>query len=695
MKIFTRKRLWMTALFLIVLAGLAGATRALWPAKEGDSYPNCPFEKVGADFPRIIPVKEDLSREERDGISKYLQEGGAVSRAMPEEREAVAAVLNKKYVRAWELGRQIVRANRQSIPGRYVVADVFFHADGRLPRALFHIRKARRLLEERGRANPRDADSREWYIRALHLEYEILSHMDRPELQIRVVELLGQVYDDLPWLKVWPLMKLKRFDEAHRCIDQLDRTGRWKRSALLYRNAVEAEAQRRRAALQTGERMVQTFADDPVLWSNFAESAFGAFRLEQAEGAYRRAAQLSSRYTWSSGFGPYRSLAGVYLQQGRLQEAFVALKKAKRQRDQREPYTLDLDQGRSDRSCALFLLTVGRAEEALRFARRANDRPDRTGFTSTDEARDTLTNKLVLWTVLQSRLEQLREEDPTATGLAGLAPDGDRRALEFEAWALKKQLQKLLGGLSRRNDFRPYLPGNAEIESWLTGSLVQVLPPAAATVAIRQARAADREFPEAAAYCDAFEAEAALCRGQPAEALDLAQKALARLPAWHERLLRARTAAVAAETARRLGQDGLSRKLLDQVLADSPQALRLIRVALPVRVQHDGSPLARRVAECLLRSPRFREDPAGFPVVINTRGGKVVLELSRLGGGRHFQEAVPAAGEEEEVVKAAVKGFHQKLMSPTLTLTAADINLVDGAAAGARQGHELNKLLNN
>jgi tetratricopeptide (TPR) repeat protein len=215
-----------------------------------------------------------------------------------------------------------------------------------------------------------------------------------------------------------------------------------------------------------------------------------------------------------------------------------------------------------------------------------------------------------------------------------------------------------------------------------------------ATVAIRQGREEDREFPEAAAYYDAFEAEAALVRGRAEEALGLARKALDKLPAKGERLLRARTAAVAAEAARQLGNKTDSLKLFNEVLADFPQALRLVGAALPIRVKHDGSAMARLLAERLLASPRFREDSEGFLVMIGNQGGKLVFEMSRLGQERHFQESVAVKGDEETVA-AAVKAFYQKMMSPTLQLSEADINLLDGPATGANAQQAFGRVLNH
>jgi tetratricopeptide (TPR) repeat protein len=668
---------------MVVLAGFAGAAWVFWPADEA-SYPDSPFEKVGAEFPEIDRASGNPNWD-------YLTKNGAIQRATPEEQEAIRAFLKGNYPRTLELSRTLLKKKPDSVPGRHALAGALFYGEDNLLRALFHVRKVRRQLEERGQQNPKDADSREWYIRTLDLEYLILRHLDRSAEQVRVVELLGQVYRDLPWLKVWPLAKLKRYDEARQCIDQTEKTGRFKSMVLNDRSMLAGELQQRKEAYEAALAVKKAFPNRSVFESNLGEAALGYFRLEECEQAYRAAARLADQSGGPDFYGtPYHWLSLVYLQQAQMPQAWEAVKRAKVQRDLRKSYTLEQDQGRMAQSVSLFLLAQGRAEEAVRFARRVNDRPDRAGFNSSDETRDALTYKLLLWTALQNRLTQL---DETAPG--GLLPDLDRKALDIEAWTLKRQLLKLLAGLGRRNEFRPYLPGGASIptQPWMMGSLIGVLPSGVATVAIREAREKDKEFPEAAAYYDAFEAEAALARGRAEEALALARKALEKLPAKGEKLLRARTAAVAAEAARQLGNKTERLNMLSHMLTDFPAAVRLVPTVIPVTIKHDGTPLARLMADRLLGGPRFRSEADGFSIVINGQGGRLTFEMSRLGGERHFQDGVEAKGNAEEVVAAGLKAFYEKMMSPTMRLTAVEIYALDDSAADAHSQDDINHML--
>jgi tetratricopeptide (TPR) repeat protein len=198
-----------------------------------------------------------------------------------------------------------------------------------------------------------------------------------------------------------------------------------------------------------------------------------------------------------------------------------------------------------------------------------------------------------------------------------------------------------------------------------------------AAEALRQARA-EEDHPGAVPYFDAYEAEVALLRGDAEAALALARKALDRLPAAGEKLLRARVAAVAGEAARRLGKNAYGLALLQQALRDFPQAFRLLGTAIPVKVEHDGSALASDLAGRLLRSPRFAAAPDGFRVAIRSEDGKLIVEMFRAAGERHCQVGVTLSGQADAVADA-LRQLHRKMMSPTLDLSQVDINSLDGS----------------
>jgi tetratricopeptide (TPR) repeat protein len=303
-----------------------------------------------------------------------------------------------------------------------------------------------------------------------------------------------------------------------------------------------------------------------------------------------------------------------------------------------------------------------------------------------------LANSLLMWTILEDRQEQLREADAAKSWGGRLGVGAEQKKLAYEAFLLKRGMLKILHDPARLDALRPYLPGAAEIEPWMLPSLIRLLPPGVAAEAISQARKAE-DHPRAVPYFDPFEAEADLLGGEYAEALTLARQALDQLPDRQERLLRGRAAAVAGEAARRLGKTEECLALWNQALQDFPEAFRLLHLALPVRVEPDGSPLAQLTAQRLLNSPRFQAHPAGFRILIRMSDGALKVEMLRAGDEQHFELSVPAGPDAEQVVAAALEKCHFCLMSPSFELSVININSLDRILS-AQTREEMNAALN-
>ena len=86
------------------------------------------FPLGGTYLEQLDWIKENRARQ------AYLLSGGAVSRASQKEREAVAALAEKKYVKARELAEAILEPDGESIPARFTLAGVQYHGEQNLPR---------------------------------------------------------------------------------------------------------------------------------------------------------------------------------------------------------------------------------------------------------------------------------------------------------------------------------------------------------------------------------------------------------------------------------------------------------------------------------------------------------------------------------------------------------------------------------
>jgi hypothetical protein len=682
------------SLAALVVGGIVAA-RVIQARLRDSEYPEPPFTPLakGAPCPLVLAESPDgKDREayrhywaERRKSNRWFKERGAYARATPAEKRALDADFNGHHVEARSLAEKVLKEVPESIPGLYVLAGSLAEGEGNLPQALHRIRALRHLLEARGRANPEDADAREWYIRALVRENIILSLMDRRAEELRTVELLEKVCTvELPWKKFFPLVKLERFDEARQAMESTARTGRWPKRSLNSRIIFVNYQRRRGEVYRVGKECVSQPAASAVVWINFHEACLSDFRLDEADQALERCLQLRRDFTRS----PYIEQSNLRLARGRIAEAWDALNRAAadRQRKERDQSTLEQDRAEMDRAVAAFLLVLGNAGAAEIRARQAWERPSRHGSSTDKKEYSAFASGILLWTALRSRAEELKETGESA-GLLGM----EQKRLGLEAWAVRRSLLNLLTDETFLNHaLRPYLPESPATEPWLRGALMELLPVGVAAEGRRLARAAE-DHPRAVPYFDALEAELCLRRDQPGRALELARQALEGLPAV-ERLLRGRVAAVAAEAARRDKQMNDCKEFWAQALADFPAAARLLELAIPVQVEHDGSDLARRLARKLLRSPRLRADADGLRLVLESGAGELRFKLFRQGQVVHCSGSVPA-GDEDEAVNEAVKLFHARLMSPGFSLTPVQINRLGSTAAGARASEEAEHVL--
>lgn len=633
------------------------------------AYPDAPFSAA----------------EKFEPPAKFVADGTA------EEKAAIEAVAGENYVRAREVAEKILAATPDSVPGLFALAEALSDGFGILPKALNRIRACRRILEERGRARPDDAVARAWYFWALRVEYDILGALDQQEPQLRVVDLLERVAWPMPVLRAWPLMKLRRWDEAEQAIaDTLKNPNQDRQlAALNTRGALENERRHRVACYDVFEDLSRKDAESAVVWNNLGDAALGVFRHDQAERAFLEGTKRKNDFQGS----PWRNLADLYVTEGRFPEAVEALRRTRTDRAARKPSTLQQDQAVTETSIATLLVALGRGADAERFARRVYGRPDRSGHTSADPRFLELDGALLMHAVLRLRLEEMAEAPP-ASPAAGVAARADGpTALEWEDWFVRHRATKLLQDDTLIVEFfRPYLVGGLCAEPWLAGTAVRLLPAGVALDALRRARAAE-DHPGAEPYFDALEAEATLADGDAGAALAAARRALEKLPAVGEKLLRARVAAVAAEAARRTGDRAARLEYLATVLRDCPAVVRLVGVVLPVQITDDGSPLAARTARLLRASPRFEADADAFAIKVLSAGERVGWEMTLRTGTRFFEGGVPAGKDADAVPAQAAAAFFRQLMSPTLDLTQVQINSLDGSPSAQRNQADVDDLV--
>lgn len=605
-----------------------------------------------------------------------------------DQRAAYEAVQHGQYLRARQLAAALETADANSPVAQYVLARVQAFGDGNLPRGLFLVRKLRHQMEARGRADSGDTTSREWYLRALDVETDVLASLDRRDDQLRAIEVVERATaTPTPERRIWPLIKLKRFDEARaagRLALETNPSGEHARlTALNGLCATEFEAQQRIPCYEAAERMVAEFSTSAVLVANLGETAELVFRFDVAEASYARAAAMSYQDFHGTA---YHYLGKLHVSQGRFADALASLSRAKAQRRRREAYTLQQDEALAASRSALLYLAVGRAHEALVAARRASETPDRAGSTSQEAELGQLACWLLQRAAAGARIEQLREEagaHSIGQRLVGDGNDGELASLRLEVAVGERRLLRLLEPTRLTAALRPYLLGHVGAPSWLLGTLVSVLPPAVAQRAVADTRALE-SHPGAVPYFDACDAEIALRAGRDDAALAFAVRARAALPTPAEQLLRGRLAVVAGVAAGRLGRTEESRRHFAAALVEFPGAFRLLGVAIPVALDGDGTEAATRLVTALGASARLTRDRGGFAMAVRVEGDQLTVRLDRAGGAP-LAVRVSIATATDPVIDA-LRGFHQVLAAGGIELPEKELLALEGSPLPSSTG---------
>lgn len=633
-----------------------------------------------------------LAAQEQDPIDELAgkPEGFQMSR-MPEgfgggpmARVAWRAIRNGEYVRAREAARRLLQEDPKSIPGHCVLGLVQHHGEGNLAIALYFLERCRELFEARYGPAPTPDDPWLWHSLAISQAAYVNGEMGRHEGKLRLLLERDALYPpERPADRGWPLMRLRRFDAARKTVAEAYATGVPEQimEAKTVLCAIEAEQRRRRASYEAcvaaAEFDRQYGIRDPVAFTNAAEAALGVLETDQAEEWIRAATE---RFRTPTVANPWLDLANLYVAEGRLPEALDAVRKMFEWRRRQPPAMDEQNRAEAEMTSALFLIVAGHPQAAARIVGRALERPDRTGFTSSQseqmDAALALADRLANRAVAELLAEEASWSD-LSDALGFRAAAWQRR---WRAWSSGRRAAALLEDERMLDStLRPYLAGSIEIPEWAEPEIAALAGTGIVQAALREARRRE-DLEGSEGYFLAYDAEIAFRRRRWAEALSFAEDALAALPAA-EVLLQGRMAGLGAGAAHRLGDIRRAVELYDRAMQIDPGTIRRLGLALPTRFVASQGQVAERALGYLRRSPRFDEAVAGFTVRVTQTGNDA--EAMLLGAGNSVLARVqvtPSAGEDARALaRRLASELHAAAFAPRLDLTQADIQSLDGA----------------
>lgn len=613
--------------------------------------------------------------------------------------EICDALYLDRNVRARELAQNWLAQEPESPGAHFALAEVLSRVEGNLPRALYHLNQAEALTNYTSLGRALESGNLEWHYLTLNqLSYlhQLIGNQEEALLYLdRIRDIYGQ---DTESFRGWPLIKLKRYDEARASAEHVlaNSNDRFQRSrAWNTLCAVELADLRPLDSLAACENAMSedenssllenATSSDTVHLLNASEVSLSLLRFDEAE----RYLDVAMRFLNADSVGnPWVYGLYIYMNQGRFDEAREALDNMLIWRNNQTPMVTVMNRAEHLMVSAMFLLLSGYPEDAARLTRSALNQPDRTGSYSADEAQKDSVAALVNRSAQLTAYQMKREEIASMGWWESIPHRIEARLLRFHAWRSGRQAASLFADRDTlMNRLRPYAPLDVHIPEWVEPDMVAILGPGMLEQLLDETREAGA-FSLNDGYYHAWRVEILHERGRDEALIESARLALATLPA-EEVLLRTRISAHLAEAAWRQGDRVLALEHYEAAVRQDPSILRRLGARLPVRIDSDNSAFASSLQRPLQRSPRFRVGDQGLIIEVQDAGGRARICL-RSRDGDSLSCVAPEADDaspDDEAIAILMRRFHQASFSLDYDMSRGErLALLGGSVIGSNRG---------
>jgi hypothetical protein len=617
-------------------------------------------------------------------------------RGTPAEEKALELVDLYKLVKLRTEANKIVKENPSSFAGRYLLGFSLHNSEGDLPRAKYHLNKAKALFITKYSSSPSMDSPWGWYERILLELIQVNAEMDDYEEQVKTLDeyvklgrlISGQEPPNILAAYAWPLMKLKRESEARAKLKQVSgyQDEQTRTTYLNTLGALEMEFGHPKASYAAFKELVEDVRNNG--WSqtatylrNLGEAAAGIGQFDEAERLYSEATRYFDSFTYSN---PWFDLTFLYLSQGRFPEAVDAMKKTHEWRFAVQPFLAQQTWAQDQHATAELLLQLGEIDKGLEIAENIVQRPDRQGGDSIQSDQKEAGTLLLYRALLVAEASRLRESQTWASGWDWWTALFKRRQLLAKAAVADVQLKALVTKNDRiAASLRPYYaPRTIVVSDWHRPDLVSIYGAGVASQALQSIydnppESFDWEKPA----LEVIRAEIAYENSDEEEAIEILKAAIPNLTEARA-VLRARAEARLAGML--FDQDHFEEAMEvgTRVFDTAPAMFRHLDISVPVKISSDGDPQSQEVAQALSKSPRFYSDDRGYTIKVSKSGSSLVASLSTPQGSLLSEAAVPLQDKDRDGITAVqdlTARFHQKAFAPRLDLSQKDINSLDGS----------------
>jgi tetratricopeptide (TPR) repeat protein len=587
-----------------------------------------------------------------------------------------------RFIRIREMGEAILRQNKNSPLGNYLVGVAMQRGEGNLPLARYYLGRARTLIEQNPTLTATDQGA-DLYALVMFELILVAGLTEKHEEQIQLTSEYGRLFGiDMGERSGWSLMKLGRHTEARQLMQKYlkSKDPDTRRGALNTLGSIEMslgnyEEAFRWFTILKNELTERDTINIATLVRNRAEVANVLLKFDVAESDTLLATKYFHPNSYSN---PWMSLALLYTTEGRLAEALSAIS-SMHAWDRRSDPTLEQQRWNDgQQATAIVLLASGYPDAALQIVRRIRSKPDRRGTTSGTMEQAEI-GLLYLWReTLRMQRELLREQMVWEPWHEWAISGWDRLKAERELWAANSRLNALLVPEKRLPwILRPYAP-DSPVTEWMRPGLQAAVGGGIARAEIEKLLArtgamADRERP----YLQAALGESLIVAGDYKRGLDSLTAAKEKLP-QEEVLLRTRMEALAAHALERLGELDRAAVSWRNTMERNAGVVRLLELSIPVTLSSDNSPGANETVGYLEKSPRFHRG-RGFSLQVSTTGRRLYAQLRGRDGAVLAQASTTILPDVKDTARMLCKEIHRKAFATKIDLSQMDINSLDGS----------------
>ena len=529
-------------------------------------------------------------------------------------------------VKARELSEQWLREEPNSPGAQFALAEVLLSVEGNMPRALFHLNRAEELTNYKNLPEALTSGNLQWHYLALNQLSYIHQLMGDQILSLEYLDKIEAIYgQEVESYRGWSLIKLKQYDAARESAKRvLQNSDNEQERSRAWNTICAADL----ASLQPIESLTacdnaisedEDFADavndyDTVYLSNAAEVSLSLLRIEEAEEYLNRATRYLNA---DSVANPWINKLYLLMNQGRFDESREALDRMLIWREEQDPIINVMNRAEHFLVTASFFLLAGYSEDAIKLTASALNQPDRNGSYSADDAQKDSAAALI--NMMANRLEYQIQLEKIATMdfLESLSARTDALSLQIDAWRSERRAAALFAEFEvLQNRLRPYAPLDVHIPEWIEPEIVSSIGTGIMGNIVEQA-SNNGAFMLNSGYYHAYKTEIAALDNNHDTVLQEGAAALSQLPA-QEVLLRARVAAQMGKSAWHNNDYADALSSFTSAYQQDPSILRRLAISLPAAISKDGTDFAEQVADYLVDSPRFSQDPNGMILEINS-----------------------------------------------------------------------------